>query len=54
MTLIADVFPEIPPLKSMVKQLSKKPCFREPLDRQHGKWLKTLLQSGQQHLYNIY
>ena len=23
----------------------KKPCFREPLDRQHRKWVETLLQT---------
>ena len=34
--------------------MSKKPCFRGSLDRQHGKWVETLLQSEWQHLYNIY
>ena len=45
MTLIADVFPEIPAPKNMVRSLSKKPSFRGPLDRQHGNWVETLLQS---------
>ena len=37
MTLIDDVFPEIPVPKNMVREMSKKPCFRELLDREHGK-----------------
>ena len=32
----------------------KKPSFRGSLDRQHRKWVETLLQSEWQHLYNIY
>ena len=45
MTLRADVFREITAPKNMVRQLSKKPCFRGPLERQHGKWVETLFQS---------
>ena len=45
MTLIADVFREIPASKNMVRDMSKKLSFRLPLDRQHGKWVETLLQS---------
>ena len=37
MTLIADVFPEIPAPKKMVRRMSEKLCFRGPLDRQQGK-----------------
>ena len=54
MTLIADVFREIPVPKYTVRKMSKKLCFRGPLDRQHGKWVETPLQSEWQHLYNIY
>ena len=25
--------------------MSKKPCFRRPLERQQGKWVEKLLQS---------
>ena len=32
----------------------KKPCFRAPFNRQHRKWVETLLQSERQHLFNIY
>ena len=30
--------------------MSNKSCFRGPFNRQHGKWVETLLQSEQQHL----
>ena len=53
MTLIGDVFPEVPAPKNMVREMSKKPCFSGPLDRQHGKWLETMLQSQWHHVYNI-
>ena len=42
MTLVADVFTEISVPKKMVRYISKKPCFRGPLDRKQGKWLETL------------
>ena len=45
MTLVADVFLEILAPKNMVREISKKPCFRGPLDRQQGKWVETLFQS---------
>ena len=45
MTLIADVFLEISAPKTVVRLMSKKPCVRGPLDRQHGKWVETHLQS---------
>ena len=54
MTLIADVFRKIPAPKNMVRLTSKNPCFRGPLEREHGKCVKTLLQCQWQHLYNIY
>ena len=54
MTLIADVFREIPAPKNMVKEMTKKPCFRGPFDKQRGKWVETLLQFEWQNLYNIY
>ena len=50
----ADVFRDIPPPKKMVREMSKKPCFRGPLDRQHGKWAETLLQSEWRNFCNIY
>ena len=49
MILIADVFPEIPAAKNMVRQISKKQFFRGPLDREHGKCVETLLQSESHH-----
>ena len=41
MTVIADVFPEIPTTKNM----AKKPCFRGPFEREHGKSVEIMLQS---------
>ena len=54
MTLVADVFLEIAAPKNMVSLMSKKLCFRGPLDRQQPKSVKTLLQSEWQHIYTIY
>ena len=54
MTLVADVFPEVAAPKNILRQKSKKPCFTGPLDRQQGKWVKTLLHTEWQNLYNIY
>ena len=54
MTLIADVFPEVPAPKNVVRSMSKNLCFTKPFDRQHGKWVETLLQSERQYLSNIY
>ena len=54
MTLITDVFPELPAPKNVVRSMSKKLCFRGPFEIQHGKWVKTLLQSEQQNHYKIF
>ena len=45
MTLIADVFPEILAPRDMVRSMSKKPYFGDPLDREQGKRVETMLQS---------
>ena len=47
---MADVFPEIPAPKKMFRKISKKTCFRGLLEKQHGKWVETLLQSKWQNL----
>ena len=44
MSQVADVFPEVMAPKNMLRERSKKSCFRRPLDRQQGKWVQTLLQ----------
>ena len=54
MTLIVDLFTELPARKNMIRSISKKSCFRGPFDRQHGKWVEILSQSERQHLYIIY
>ena len=45
MTLIAYVFPKLPTTKNVLRQMSKSPRFREPVDRRHGKWAEALIQS---------
>ena len=52
-TLIAYVFPELQTAKDVVRQMSKKSCFRRPFDKQHGKRSKTLLKSPREDLYHI-
>ena len=53
MTVIADVFPEIPAPEKMVRRMSKRRCLRGPLDREHRKSVETMFQSEWQHLYKI-
>ena len=43
-TFIADVFPKLPSTKNVLRQMSKSSRFREPADRQHGKWAEALIQ----------
>ena len=54
MTLIADFFPKLRILENVARSLSKKSRFKGPFDRQHGKRVQTVSQSGQQHCYHIY
>ena len=44
MTLIAYVFPKLMTTKNVLRQMSKSSCFREPVDRRHGKWAEALIQ----------
>ena len=53
MTFIADLFPKLRTPKNVVRYLSKKPRFKGPFDRQHGKRVQTLLGSVPQHCYHI-
>ena len=53
MTLIADLFPKLRTLENVVRYMSKKSRSKGPFDRQHGKRVKTLLQSERQHGYDI-
>ena len=54
MTVIADFFRKIPNPENVVRYMSKKSRFAGPFDRQHGKRVRTLLRSGQQHCHHIY
>ena len=53
MTLIADLFPKLCTPRNVVRYMSKKPRFKGPFDRQHGKGVQTLLRSEPQHRYHI-
>ena len=54
MTIIAYVFPKLQTAKYVVRQMSKKFCFRRPFDKQNGKRSQTLMKSVRQLLYHIY
>ena len=49
MTLIPDFFSKSRTPENMARYMSRKSRFKGPFDRQHGKRVQTLLQSGQQH-----
>ena len=53
MTLIAYLFPKLGTPKNVVRYMSKKVCFKVPLERKHGKRVQTLLRSEPQHRYHI-
>ena len=53
MTLIADLFPKSRTPENVIRYMSKKPLFKGPFDRLHGKRVQTLLQSEREHRYHI-
>ena len=53
MTFIADLFAKLRTPKNVVRYMYKKSHFKGPFDRQHGKWVQTLLRSGSQDRYHI-
>ena len=44
MIVITNVFPKLKTDKDMVREMSKKPCFRIPFGSQHLKGLQTLVK----------
>ena len=54
MSLIADVFPDLPTPKNMVRSMPKKSRFRGSVEKQHGKCAQTLFKCGGHLLYHIY
>ena len=44
MTFIAYIIRKLPTTKNLLRQMSKSFCFREPVDRRHGKWAEALIQ----------
>ena len=53
-TFIAYLFLRLRPPKNVVRSMCKKSCFKLPFQKEHGKWVATLLKSQRQHLYYIY
>ena len=54
MTLIADFFPKLRTPESVARYMSNKSRLKGTFERQHGKRVQTVLQSGQEHCYHIY
>ena len=54
MTLIAQIFPELPTPKNMVKSISKSTVSRDPSENNMVNGAKTLLKFEWQRLYHIY
>ena len=54
MPFIAYLFLRLRPPKNVVRSMCKKSCFKLPFQKEHGKWVATLLKSQRQHLYYIY
>ena len=43
-SLIAYVFPKLTTTKNVLRQMSKRSRFREPLDKRHGKRAEALIE----------
>ena len=54
MTLIANIFPQLPTPKKVVRSMSKGSRLRGPSKEQHRKWVQILLRSERQHIDHIY
>ena len=54
MTLRADLFPKLRTPENVAGYMPKKSRFKRPFDRQHDKWVQTLLRSKQEQCYHIY
>ena len=54
MNLIGYVLTKLQAPKDVVKQMSKKTCFRRPYEKWNVKWSETRLKSARQHLYQIW
>ena len=51
---MADFLPKLRTPENVARYMSNKSRFKGTFDRQHGKRVQTVLQSGQQHCYHIY
>ena len=53
MTLLPNLFPKLRTPEKGVRYMSKKPRFKRPFDRQHGKRIETLLRPEQRHRHHF-
>ena len=51
---MADFLPKLRTPENVSRYMSDQFRFKGTFDRQHGKRVQTVLQSGQQHCYHIY
>ena len=51
---MAYVFWKLQTVKYVVRQMSKKSCFRRPFNKEFGKLAKTWLKCPRQQFYHIY
>ena len=51
---MADFLPKLRTPENVARYMCDKSHFKGTFDRQHGKRVQTVLQSGQQHCYHIY
>ena len=54
MTLIAYVFLKLSTAKEVLRQMSKKPCFRTPFDSKKPKRSGIHLKSEQNNFFHIF
>ena len=54
MTLVAYLFPKLRTPENVARYMSKKSRFKGPFDRENGKRIQTLLQSGQHQCDHSY
>ena len=54
MTLIAYLFLTLQPAKNVVRYMCKKSRFRLPLQKEHGKQVRTDFKSEREYLRHIY
>ena len=54
MNIITNVFPKLKTAKDLVRQMSKRVCFRTNFDSHIVKGSQTLAKPAQGHFYHIF